>query len=310
MKTFAAVMAATLALTVGAAQAATLKASYLFNNNLSSSVGGASDLQLTNPTETGGFETDTVFGNSRTVLFIGGSNANASQGGLTFNSTGLLTSDSYSVALTFEFLDRTGQWRRILDVQERTSDNGFYVDPSNNLNVFPINGSNAGFTTNQYRNVALTVGPGGVVKAYIDGGASLSSTTNIMNIGPNGLINLFLDNTEGGGQQEWSQSRIAVANFYDGVLTSDEVFGINQNPTGAVPEPSTWAMMIMGFGAAGVMMRRRRGDTTYRLEESVAEGRVMTKEFAAEDDDSALSRAAAVVSGDFKLWRGDILVRG
>lgn len=28
--------------------------------------------------------------------------------------------------------------------------------------------------------------------------------------------------------------------------------------TGAVPEPATWAMMIIGFGAAGAMMRRRR----------------------------------------------------
>lgn len=29
-------------------------------------------------------------------------------------------------------------------------------------------------------------------------------------------------------------------------------------PTGAVPEPSTWAMMLLGFGAVGVGMRRRR----------------------------------------------------
>jgi hypothetical protein len=28
--------------------------------------------------------------------------------------------------------------------------------------------------------------------------------------------------------------------------------------TGAVPEPSTWAMMLMGFGAVGFTMRRRR----------------------------------------------------
>jgi hypothetical protein len=26
----------------------------------------------------------------------------------------------------------------------------------------------------------------------------------------------------------------------------------------AVPEPATWAMMIMGFGAAGSVVRRRR----------------------------------------------------
>ncbi|WP_435530023.1 FxDxF family PEP-CTERM protein [Phenylobacterium koreense] len=29
-------------------------------------------------------------------------------------------------------------------------------------------------------------------------------------------------------------------------------------PTGAVPEPATWAMMIIGFGAAGTMVRNRR----------------------------------------------------
>ena len=30
----------------------------------------------------------------------------------------------------------------------------------------------------------------------------------------------------------------------------------------AVPEPATWAMMLMGFGAAGFAMRRRRRTTT------------------------------------------------
>lgn len=79
----------------------------------------------------------------------------------------------------------------------------------------------------------------------------------------------------------------------------------------AVPEPATWAIMILGFGAAGSMIRRRREScATYRLEEAIAEGRVLTEEFAASDDASALSRVAAVVTGEFKLWRGDILVRG
>ena len=31
-----------------------------------------------------------------------------------------------------------------------------------------------------------------------------------------------------------------------------------QGPEGAVPEPSTWAMMLLGFGAIGAAMRRRR----------------------------------------------------
>ena len=33
------------------------------------------------------------------------------------------------------------------------------------------------------------------------------------------------------------------------------------DPTGAVPEPATWAMMLMGFGAVGYSIRRRRKTT-------------------------------------------------
>lgn len=33
-------------------------------------------------------------------------------------------------------------------------------------------------------------------------------------------------------------------------------------PVGAVPEPSTWAMMLLGFGAIGASMRRKRKPIT------------------------------------------------
>ena len=38
-------------------------------------------------------------------------------------------------------------------------------------------------------------------------------------------------------------------------------FRMNAAPTAAVPEPATWAMMLLGFGAIGFGMRRRRSDT-------------------------------------------------
>ena len=40
--------------------------------------------------------------------------------------------------------------------------------------------------------------------------------------------------------------------------TSDNIGGVSVALTGAVPEPASWAMMILGMGAVGFAMRRRR----------------------------------------------------
>jgi hypothetical protein len=66
--------------------------------------------------------------------------------------------------------------------------------------------------------------------------------------------------------------------FYDAAAITSATFNLSdyfQNPglshidvfdrTTAVPEPGTWAMMILGFGAAGYAMRRRRKLTGARL---------------------------------------------
>lgn len=36
------------------------------------------------------------------------------------------------------------------------------------------------------------------------------------------------------------------------------VFNVNNQPVGSVPEPATWAMMLLGFGGMGLAMRRKR----------------------------------------------------
>jgi hypothetical protein len=38
---------------------------------------------------------------------------------------------------------------------------------------------------------------------------------------------------------------------------------ISRSPTGGVPEPSSWALMIMGFGLAGAVMRRTRSGPAF-----------------------------------------------
>ncbi len=42
----------------------------------------------------------------------------------------------------------------------------------------------------------------------------------------------------------------------------DNTGGVSVAVTGAVPEPASWAMMILGMGAVGFAMRRRRVATT------------------------------------------------
>ncbi len=48
-----------------------------------------------------------------------------------------------------------------------------------------------------------------------------------------------------------------LARTYAWVQQGDGTEGF-QIPTGGVPEPATWAMMILGFGGVGTMIRRRR----------------------------------------------------
>lgn len=53
---------------------------------------------------------------------------------------------------------------------------------------------------------------------------------------------------------------IALTDFvtrYTGIVAANGVSGIGHT-TGAVPEPATWAMMLLGFGAIGATMRRRK----------------------------------------------------
>ncbi|MBI1197549.1 MAG: PEP-CTERM sorting domain-containing protein [Phenylobacterium sp.] len=58
-------------------------------------------------------------------------------------------------------------------------------------------------------------------------------------------------NIDGGSAQVIRVAGTSGGNgSYDGIITF--------TPTGAVPEPAAWALMIAGFSGAGVMLRRRR----------------------------------------------------
>ena len=74
--------------------------------------------------------------------------------------------------------------------------------------------------------------------------------------------------TQGYTGQEWSWGQRINFSFGDDTVnqivlrSAGDSFEVD-NFAGAVPEPTTWALMIMGFGGVGAMVRRRR--TAYAL---------------------------------------------
>lgn len=113
-----------------------------------------------------------------------------------------------------------------------------------NLNVYDVNpyGGADGDATAYFKNGAL---------APINGGNAANFLNQFTSIGLP-------------GSADGSRS-IPGVNYSDTWLIGADPGGTNDgfklysvNFSAAVPEPSTWAFMILGFGAVGFMMRRRR----------------------------------------------------
>lgn len=236
--------------------AATSVATYQFNDTLDADELGPPSLLAVDPLSQASFTDDIVFGVNRRVYEFGGNAFPASeQGGLSLDTTGLVAGNDYSVELVFKFFDGDSQYRRILDVEDRQADNGFYVAPSNNLSIY----ENADFTgthsyvNDAYHHVVLTVS-GGTANAYLDGQFDLTLGTNIMDINNlDDLLHFFVDNTGGSFNNEYSGGRVALIRLYDGELTAGEVADLASQA--GVPEPASIALLA---GGAGMLLAARR----------------------------------------------------
>ena len=241
-----------LAFGAGIVSAATPVATYRFNNSLAADEAGAPSLISVDPLASNGFEDATVDGVTKRVFhWHGTANPPLQQAGLVLDATGLVQYNNYSVELVFEFLQPAqAGWRRIMDTQNRQSDNGFYVDPSNFLQVYPeVTGSTV-FTTPGFHHVLLSNFLNGnqrEVKAYLDGNLELTSDTDQLNLdnssNPGHLLNFFLDNIAGPAQFEFADGRISYLRLYDGI---------------AVPEPSAWLLLTCGLAASPLLKLKRK----------------------------------------------------
>ncbi len=247
-------IAAALAASALAAGAATVVATYNFDSTLAALESGAPSLVAIDPLGLNGFESAVVFGNTQQVYhWVGDGSDPLTQAGLKLDTTGLLTYNNYSIELVFEFLELPkfgGGWRRIVDTQNRQSDNGFYVSPDNVLQVYPVVDGTTEFTPGFHSVVLSNYVVDGVreVKAYLDGALELTSDTDQLNLdnasNPDHLLNFFVDNF-GFAPNEYADGRIAYMRLYDGVVVP-------------VPEPGSFALVLPALALVGWAARTRR----------------------------------------------------
>lgn len=236
----------------GSAGAATLKANYQLQGDLTSVVGGApslTDLGLGNR-----FVRERVDGVDRQVLRFPKGN------GLALSTSGLVDPRSYSVVLLFR-LDELNRFRRILDFSDSTSDNGFY-DYSGNAVIY---GSDGGATRSgivfddSYAQVILTSAPAGDsqrVVAYVNGTEVVAATApKDFTLDP-GTLRLFQDNTKGPAGGEESAGALACLLVYDGVLNAEEVGQLTADPTLCpAPRPTPRRAKALATGRPELLQR-------------------------------------------------------
>jgi len=108
---------------------------------------------------------------------------------------------------------------------------------------------------------------GSLLTAAIDGSAYANAAANTVLLSLAGLKVILNEQIQtqgtGGMAMQTNAVHIALSDYaLDGkLLNGDIVLGHSQAQIGGVPEPATWAFMIVGLGAVGASLRRRRATT-------------------------------------------------
>lgn len=220
-----------------AISAPTPVATYNFNNSLAANEANTPALTAIDPLSENKFVSDTVFGETRQVYEFNGNILSVENAGLSFPSIGFLNNDdAFSIEIIFQFKENQSSWENIFGLSNRQNDRAFYVQPNDSLQVWPDDSGADSFIFGEYHHVTLTNDGAGHVTVYIDGVFQFDSTTETVNfssyadVNPERLIHFFADNVVGGGQNEFSDGRVALIRIYDLELNAQDASDISTDP--------------------------------------------------------------------------------
>lgn len=233
-------------LVITSAQGATLQAEYLFNNSLAAQEAGVASLTAINPLGSNSFVTDNVFGQNHSVYVTSGNSS--AQAGLNLDTTGLVSSNNFSVEMVLSVTGGNASWKRLF--QAGSNDNGLYLDVNNRLNTY-ANGSNSGaaFGLNTYHHLIFTVAANSQTQVWLDGNLSQTLNTSVLNItAPGDVVGFFLDDAA-----EYTNARTALIRLWDAPLAAGDVATLYSNPLAtlaqpnAIPEPGLLPLIALAL---------------------------------------------------------------
>jgi hypothetical protein len=201
------------------AKAATLRAEYRFQSNLSSEIAGAPDLADIGQGNSFAFERIPGLGLQQVLRFPEGN-------GLSLATPGLVDPSNNSVVVVFRLADTHG-YRRILDFAAGVSDIGLY-NLDGRVALYGTHSTSKNIVlNNSYVEIALTnsaaAGGSEEVTVYLNGTeVAAGNAPEGFDLG-SGQLRFFRDNATGAYPGEESSGAVSCILVYDGTLTANEV---------------------------------------------------------------------------------------
>jgi Concanavalin A-like lectin/glucanases superfamily/PEP-CTERM motif len=238
---------------------ADLVASWGFQGTLNSDMGGAALIGF-DPLGQNSYTTTTLYGQSRQVYNMVGSQGAGNNAGLQLIAPSFLADNSdYSIEILFSQTNspNTNGWRKIYDNSNRVDDQGLYVSPSSTMDYYPHSGGTASIADSTFYNVVMTFNNStNLTDIYVNGVLDSSTTGTEPNIADNTIpLSFFMDDAAT-GFGEYSDASVGLIRMWNMELSAGDVATIERNPFTAAPEPAS--MAALGFGVLALIARRRR----------------------------------------------------